>query len=195
MKIRQLDTQIVSKLEELGATLGAAIQGMPESGHSAYVSYADSAAAKTILSKSIEANVLGTTGGVVAHVVVRLINGASGAARNITIAASLGGTALFSFAGTATTAQNRSSIFDFWMAIANQNSASAQVASAVAIHAESLTPGTALAAATGTRVGTNTAAVDTTSDQTLLITGTMNVQNAALSFEVITADVFGPFFG
>lgn len=183
------DGGAISYIDPSGQT-GAIFRG----GVASYALYNSSIAANTILNKTIKANAIGANGVLGTHVMIRLINGASGAARNITIDASLGGTTLFSFAGTATTVQNRSSIFDFWMAIANQNSASAQVASAVAIHAESLTPGTALAAATGTRVGTNTATVATTSDQPLLITGTMSAANAALSFEVIAADVFGPYY-
>ncbi len=162
---------------------------------SGYAVYSNDAAAKTILSKVIKANRLGSNGTMTAHCVLRLINGASGAARNITIIASFGGTTLFSYSPGGNTPVNTSTVVEFWTTITNANSVSSQVATFLGFNIWGITPGTTPTVFAGLNQlvqGVNPVSVTTSSDQTLLITGTMSIANAALSFEVLKAEISGP---
>ena len=157
-----------------------------------YAFFTNTSVPQTILSTVIPANQMGTTGSLTVHVTARLINGWSGTTRNLNLTTKFGSATVFSFTPAVGTEQDSSSVIEFWLTIANRNSTTQQVASINTFDLPHLDQSVVPETGVANKAGWNLISVNTTLDQTLLVTGKMTAGLPTVSFEVHLAEVIGP---
>lgn len=159
---------------------------------SAHIS--NTAALQTIFTKTITGGALGANGFLFFETHLNILNN-TGVNQTFTLAFTFGGTTLFSFTSAALATSANKYPYNFYLTLANNNSASAQYAYLLAIFvAGALAASTTLSTSMTQNHGWNTAAINTASDANLVMTVQLAAASVNLTADVMADHLRGPYF-